>query len=184
MNMFGVPKYAIIQRRSYRILSVDKLVDVSHEVSDGVGISFMDLFEELDVGDSLVVGDDVLIFDTREGVAVLEVAVGVLPKGFVASYPHSDEVVSVIGSVVGRLVVGHEESGQGGLGSDALYWVIVEPQEWCISHHKGEVSRHVVFVASRCTCCDVVHLEPYTWVRATVIFLNGWLESLGQGSLR
>jgi hypothetical protein len=46
-----------------------------------MSVSFMDLFKELDVGDSLlVVGDDVLVFDTREGVAVFEVAVGVLPK--------------------------------------------------------------------------------------------------------
>jgi hypothetical protein len=29
---------------------MDKLVNVGHEVSDGVGVFFMDLFEELDVG--------------------------------------------------------------------------------------------------------------------------------------
>jgi hypothetical protein len=37
----------------------------------------------------------------------------------------------------------------------------------------------VVFTASRGACSDVVHLEPYTWVGATVILLNGWLEVLG-----
>jgi hypothetical protein len=41
-----------------------------------VGVSFVDLLEELDVGDSLfVVGDDVFVLDTRKGVAVFEVAV-------------------------------------------------------------------------------------------------------------
>jgi hypothetical protein len=39
----------------HRILSIDKLVDVGHEVSDGVSISFVDLLKELDVGDSLLV---------------------------------------------------------------------------------------------------------------------------------
>jgi hypothetical protein len=87
----------------HRVLSVDQLVDVSHEVSDGMCVSFMDLFEELDV----------------------------------------------------------------------------EPQEWYLAHHKGEVSCHVVFVASRGACCNVVHLEPYTWIGATVVLLNGWLEVLG-----
>jgi hypothetical protein len=44
----------------------------------------MDLLEELNVGDPLlVVGDDFLVFDIREGVAVLEVAVGVFPKGLI-----------------------------------------------------------------------------------------------------
>jgi hypothetical protein len=39
----------------------------------------MNLLEELDVGDPfLVIGDDVLVFDTRQSVAVLEVAVGTL----------------------------------------------------------------------------------------------------------
>jgi hypothetical protein len=37
----------------------------------------------------------------------------------------------------------------------------------------------LVFIASRGVCCDVVHLEPYTWVRVTVILLNGRLEILG-----
>jgi hypothetical protein len=70
----------------------------------------MDLLEELDIGDSLlVVGDDVLILDTRKGVAVLEVAAGVVPEGFIVSHPHSSKVMSVIRSVVGRLVVGREE---------------------------------------------------------------------------
>jgi hypothetical protein len=49
-------------------------------------ISFMDLLEELDVGDPfLVIGDNVLDFDTREGVAVLEVAVGILLESLVSS---------------------------------------------------------------------------------------------------
>jgi hypothetical protein len=34
----------------HRVLSVDKLVDVCHEVGDGVGVSFMNLLEELEVG--------------------------------------------------------------------------------------------------------------------------------------
>jgi hypothetical protein len=44
---------------------------------------------------------------------------------------------------------------------------------------RGEVSRHVVFIASRGACRDAVHLEPYTWVGTTVVLLNGWLEVLG-----
>jgi hypothetical protein len=34
----------------------------------------------------------------------------------------------------------------------------------------------VVFVVPQGTCCDVLHLEPDTWVRATVVFLNGGFE--------
>jgi hypothetical protein len=34
----------------------------------------------------------------------------------------------------------------------------------------------VVFITSRGTRRYVVHLEPYTRVRATVILLNSWLE--------
>jgi hypothetical protein len=86
-----------------------------------MSVSFMDLFEEIDVGDPLLVlGDDILVFDTREDVAVLEVAVGVLPKSFVTSHPHSGEVMSVTRSVVGRLVIGSEEPGQCCPGGDAL----------------------------------------------------------------
>jgi hypothetical protein len=93
-----------------------------------VGISFVDLLKELDVGDSLLlVGDDILVIDTRKGVAVLEVAVGVLPKGFVASHPHSGEVMSVTKSVVGHLVVGHEEPRKSCPRGDALCSEIVEP---------------------------------------------------------
>jgi hypothetical protein len=74
----------------YRILSVDQFVDVSHEVTNGVCISLMDLLEQLDVGDSLfVVSDDVFVFDTRKGVAVLKVAVGVLTESFITSHPYS-----------------------------------------------------------------------------------------------
>jgi hypothetical protein len=59
----------------YRILSVDQFVDVGHEVANGFGVGFMDLLEQLDVGDSFfVVGNDVVIFDTCGGVVVLEVA--------------------------------------------------------------------------------------------------------------
>jgi hypothetical protein len=56
---------------------------------------------------------------------------------------------------------------------------IIEPYEWCFSHHKGEVSRHVFFVAPRGTCLDAVHLKPDTWVGVTVVFLNGWFEVFG-----
>jgi hypothetical protein len=63
----------------HRILSVDQFIDVGHEVTNGVRVSFMNLIEYLDVGDPLlVVGNDVFVFDTCKGVAVLEVAVGVL----------------------------------------------------------------------------------------------------------
>jgi hypothetical protein len=56
----------------------------------------MDLLEELDVGDPFrVVSDDILVLDTREGVAVFEVAVGILLESFIMSPPHSGEVVSV-----------------------------------------------------------------------------------------
>jgi hypothetical protein len=37
----------------------------------------------------------------------------------------------------------------------------------------------MVFIASKGACCDVVHLEPDTWVGATIIFFNGGLKSLG-----
>jgi hypothetical protein len=47
-------------------------------------------------------------------------------------------VVSVTGLIVGRLVVGHEESGQCFPGGDALCWEIVEPQEWCLAHQRGK----------------------------------------------
>jgi hypothetical protein len=67
----------------------------------------MDLLEKLDVGDPfLVISDDVLVFDTREGVAVFEVSVGVLMESFVTSHPYSGEVVSVARMIIGRLVVG------------------------------------------------------------------------------
>jgi hypothetical protein len=36
----------------------------------------------------------------------------------------------------------------------------------------------VVFIASRATCRDAVHLEPYTWVGATVVLINGRLKVL------
>jgi hypothetical protein len=93
----------------HRVLSVDQFVDIGHEVTDGMCVSFMNLLEQLDVGDPLlVVGNDVFIFDTCEGVAVIELAVGVLSKSFVASRPHSCEVVSVARMIIGRLVFGRE----------------------------------------------------------------------------
>jgi hypothetical protein len=70
---------------------------------------FVDLLEQLDVGDSLfVVGNDVIIFDTSEGVAVLEVAVSVFSESFIASHSYSSEVVSIARTIVGHLVVGRE----------------------------------------------------------------------------
>jgi hypothetical protein len=84
--------------------------------------------------------------------------------------------VSIARTIVGRLVVGREEARQSCSGGDALCWEIVEPQEWCLAHHEGEVSRHVVFIASRGTHRYVVHLEPYARVRATVVLLHSWLE--------
>jgi hypothetical protein len=161
----------------YRILSVDQFVDVGHEVANGVCVGLMDLLEQLDVGDSLfIVSDDVFVFDTRKGVAVLEVAVGLLTESFTMSHSYSCEVVSITRMIVGHLVIGREEARQGRLGGDALYWEVIEPQEWCLAHHEGEVSRHVVFIAAGGTRCDAVHLEPYTRVGAPVVLLNSWLE--------
>jgi hypothetical protein len=88
----------------YRILSVDQFVDIGRD-----GIGFVDLLKQLDVGDSLfVVGNDVVIFDTFKGVAVLKVTVSVLTKSFITSHPYSGEVVSIARTIVGRLVVGRE----------------------------------------------------------------------------
>jgi hypothetical protein len=93
----------------YRVLSVDQFVDVGHEVANGFCIGFMDLLEQLDIVDSLfVVGNDVVVFDTCKGVAVLEVAVSVLTQSFITSHPYSGEVVSIARTIVGRLIAGHE----------------------------------------------------------------------------
>jgi hypothetical protein len=93
----------------YCVLSVNQFFDVGHEVTNGFGIGFVDHLEKLDIGDSLfVVGNDVVIFDTCEGVAVLEVAVGVLTESFVSSHPYSSEVVSIAKTIVGHVVVGRE----------------------------------------------------------------------------
>jgi hypothetical protein len=93
----------------YRVLSVNQFVDVGHEVTNGFGIGFVDLLEQLDIGDSFfVVGNDVVVFDTCEGVAVLEVAVGVFTESFVCSHPYSSDVVSIARTIVGHLVVGRE----------------------------------------------------------------------------
>jgi hypothetical protein len=98
-----------IEVMHYRVLSVNQFVDVGHEVTDGFGIDFMDLLEQLDISDSLfVVCNDVVIFDTCEGVVVLKVAVGVLTESFVSSHPYSSEVVTIARTIVGRLVVGRE----------------------------------------------------------------------------
>jgi hypothetical protein len=80
--------------------------------------------------------------------------------------------LSIARTVVGRLVVGSEEARQSCPGGDALCWEIIEPQEWCLAHHKGEVSCHVAFVASRGTRRYAVHFEPNTRVRAIVVLLN------------
>jgi hypothetical protein len=47
--------------------------------------------------------------DTCEGVAILEVAVSVLPEGFITPHLHSSEVMCISRMIVGRLVVGREE---------------------------------------------------------------------------
>jgi hypothetical protein len=66
----------------------------------------VDLLKQLDVSDPLlVVCNDVVVFDTCEGVAVLEVAVGVLTESFVSSHPYSGEVVSIARTIVGHLVI-------------------------------------------------------------------------------
>jgi hydrogenase maturation factor len=92
------------------ILGINEIVDVSHEVGNGISADFVDLLEELDVGDYLlVVGYHIFILDTDEGVVVLEEMVGVLSENFTFSHLHFGEVVSVAGAVVGRLVVHGEE---------------------------------------------------------------------------
>jgi hypothetical protein len=71
----------------------------------------MDLLKELDVGDPILeVGDEVFVFDTCKGVTILEVAVSVLSESFIAPHTHSGEVMGITRMVVGRLVVGREES--------------------------------------------------------------------------
>jgi hypothetical protein len=93
----------------YRVLSVDQFVNVGHEVANGFGVSFVDLLKQLGVGDSFfVVGNDVIVLDTCEGVVVLEVAVSVLMESFIASHPYSSEVLSIARTIVGLLVVGRE----------------------------------------------------------------------------
>jgi hypothetical protein len=162
-----------IEVMHYRVLLVNQFVDIGHEVTNGFCVGFVNLLKQLDIGDSLfVVSDDVVVFDTCKGVAVLEVAVGVLTESFVTSHLHSGEVVSIARMIVGRLVVGREEARQSCPGGDALCWEIVEPQEWCLAHHEGEVSRHVVFIASRGTRRYGIQLEPYTRVGASVVLLN------------
>jgi hypothetical protein len=157
----------------YRVLCVNQFVNVGHEVTNGFSSASWIFSNNLMLVISFsVVGDDDIVFDTYKGVAVLEVAVGVLTESFITSHMHSSEVVSIARAVVGCLVVGREEMGQSSPGGDALCWEVVEPQEWCLAHHKGEVSRHVIFVASRGTCCYAIHFEPYTRVVATVVLLN------------
>jgi hypothetical protein len=139
------------------ILRVNQFVDVGHEVTNVFCVGFVDLLKQLDVGDSLfVVGDDVVVFDTCKGVAVLEVAIGLLTESFITSHPY--EVVSIARTIVGRLVGGREKARQICPRGDALCWEIVKPQEWCLAHHEGEVSQHVVFISSRGTHHYDVHL--------------------------
>jgi hypothetical protein len=93
----------------YCILSVNQFVDVGHEVTNGFGVGFVDLLEQLYIIDSLfVVCNDVVVFDTCEGVAVVKVAIGVLAESFISSHPYSSEVMSIARAIVGRLVVGRE----------------------------------------------------------------------------
>jgi hypothetical protein len=76
-----------------------------------VGVGFVDLLKDLDVGNSLlVVGDEVFVLNTCKGVAILKVVVSVLSEGFVAPHLHFSEVMSISRMVVGHLVVGCEES--------------------------------------------------------------------------
>jgi hypothetical protein len=108
----------------------------------------MNLLKKLDVVDPLlVIGDDVSIFDTRKSVAVFKVTIGVLTECFITSHSYSGEVVSVARTIIGHLVVGRVKARQSCLGGDALCWEVIKPQEWCLAHHKGEVPRHVVFIA-------------------------------------
>jgi hypothetical protein len=93
----------------YRVLRVNQFVDIGHEVTYSFCVGFVDLLKQLDVGDSLfVIGDDVVVLDTCKGVAVLEVVVGVLTDSFITSHSHSIEVVSIVKTVVGCLVVAQE----------------------------------------------------------------------------
>jgi hypothetical protein len=86
-----------------------------------VCISFVDLLKQLDVGDPLLlVGDDVVIFNTCKGVAILKVVVSVLTESFIASNPYSGEVVSIARTIIGRLVVGREKARQCCPGGDTL----------------------------------------------------------------
>jgi hypothetical protein len=97
----------------HRILSVHQFVNVCHEIIDGVCVSFMDLLEQLDVGDPLlVVSNNVFVFDTYKGVTVLEVAVGVLSESFITSHLYSGDVVSIAKKITGCLVVGREKARQ------------------------------------------------------------------------
>jgi hypothetical protein len=53
----------------YRVLSVNQFVDIGHEVTNGIGISFVDLLEQLDISDShfVVCNDVVVVGDSPEG---------------------------------------------------------------------------------------------------------------------
>jgi hypothetical protein len=100
----------LVEFMHHRILSIDKLVDIGHEVGDGVGVSFVHLLKEFDVGYSLLaVGYDVFVFDTCKGVAILKVVVSVLSESFITPHPHSGLVMCVARTIVGHLVVGREE---------------------------------------------------------------------------
>jgi hypothetical protein len=103
------------------VFIVEKLVNVGHEFCDGMGINFVDLLEELDVGyPLLVVGYDLFIVDTCESVAILNVVVSVLSESFITPNQHSNEVMCVAKVIVGCLIVCREESRQGRPRGDAL----------------------------------------------------------------
>jgi hypothetical protein len=97
-----------IELMHYCVLSVDQFVDVGHEIANGFCVGFVDLLEQLDIGDPVLVVCNDFVKDTCKGVAILEVAVGVLTESFVSSHQNSGEVVSIAKTIVGRLVIGCE----------------------------------------------------------------------------
>jgi hypothetical protein len=117
----------------HRVLSVDQFVDVGHKITDGVCVSFVDLLEQLDVGNPLlVVSNDAFVFDTCKGVTVLEEAVGVLSESFIMSHSHSGKVVSVSRTIIGRLVVGCGRR-------DNVAQEVMHYAERLLSHRSGDL---------------------------------------------
>jgi hypothetical protein len=163
-----------------RVFSVDELVDIGHEVANGVCISLMDFLEKLDVGDSLlVVSDDIFVFHTCKSVAVFEVPVSVLTESFITSHPYSGEVVSIARTIVGCLVVGREEARQSCPGGEHSVGRLSSHGSGALPITRGKYPRHVIFVAAQGAWSNIVRLEPYTWVGATVVLLDSRLEVLG-----